>query len=340
MIQTDAAPNPRLALRGMLTACWRTRAISEAVRFGLIDAMATGPKSGAGLAEGAGLHPEATGRLVRALCTLDVCRQHGPDSFGLGELGEPLRSDSPASLKGFALHWGGRMWDSFTNLEPSLRSGGGAMASDPAEFAAMQANPEQAAVFNRAMAEQSVPVARALAKAYDFSGFREVMDVGGGYGSVLATLLGANPGLGGAVFDLPVLKDGAEAYLAKAGVGDRGRFLGGSFFESVPTGADCLVLKYIIHDWNDANSAIILKRCREAVDETGVMLLIEQVVPEIVTADPVQEAMVRTDLVMMAVDGKERTEAQYRALLTEAGWRLTRIVRIDAGFSAIEARPT
>ena len=340
MSQQDLAEiDARTRLRGMLTACWRTRAIHEAVKFGLIDALADGPKSSGELAKEAGLHAEATGRLLRALSTLDVCRQLGPDSFGLGELGQPLRSDSEASLRGVAMHWGSRMWDLFANLDASLRTGKGSMASAPDDFAAIQGNPAEAAVFNRAMAEQSVPVARALAAAYDFSGFRRVMDVGGGYGAVLATLLAAHPHLEGVVFDLPALKNHAEAYLAAAGVAGRARFLGGDFFAATPSGFDCLVLKYIIHDWNDAHAMSILRCCREAVADDAVMLLIEQVLPDLVEPNPVHEAMVRTDLTMLRVGGKERTEQQYRALLANAGWRLTRITPIDPGFSAIEARP-
>jgi SAM-dependent methyltransferase len=335
-LDTAADMDARARLRDMITGCWRTGAIFQAVQAGLLDALADGPKTAAEIAGPRGLHTESVGRLLRALSTLEVCRQLEPDRFALGPLGEPLAARGEGSMRGLANHWGGRLWGYFETLGHSLKTGEGAMSSSPDDFVAMQADPKESAMFNRAMAEQSLPVARALAGAYDFSGFRRVMDVGGGYGAVLATLLQANPGLRGEVFDLAALKDGALAYLAEAGVGDRAGFIGGDFFAAVPAGADCLVLKYIVHDWDDGNSVRLLTSCRKALAPGGAVVLIEQIVPP--TVGPESEAVTRTDLVMMAVGGKERTEAEYRALLAAAGLELTRIVPIGLGFSALEAR--
>jgi hypothetical protein len=199
----------------------------------------------------------------------------------------------------------------------------------------MQADPAAADVFNRAMAEGSLRVGRALAKAYDFSGFSRLMDVGGGYGALLVGPIEANPGLAGHVYDLPALAGPAKAWLSEQGVGERVGYLGGSFFESVPPGADCILLKFILHDWNDARCRTILRHCRDALNG-GTLLIIERIVPE--TVSPADTDVIRGDLVMLGVGGMERTETQYRALLADAGLELTRIVPIDGNFSAIEAR--
>jgi hypothetical protein len=335
-LESAAQADARARLREMITGCWRTGAIYQAVQAGLLDALADGPKTAAEIAGPRGLHAESVSRLLRALATLEVCRHLGTDTFALGPLGEPLAAKDESSMRGLADHWGGRLWGYFETLGHSLKTGEGKMSSSPGDFVAMQADPKESAMFNRAMAEQSLPVARALAKAYDFSPFRRLMDVGGGYGAVLASLLQSYPEARGDVFDLAALEPGALAYLAEAGVGDRAGFVGGDFFDAVPAGADCLVLKYIVHDWGDENSVRLLTACRKALAPGGAVVLIEQVVPP--TVGPAQEAVVRTDLVMMAVGGKERTEAEYRALLAQAGLELTRIVPVGLGFSALEAR--
>jgi hypothetical protein len=191
-------------------------------------------------------------------------------------------------------------------------------------------------MFNRAMAEQSLGIGREIARAYDFSRFRSVMDVGGGYGAVLRALLEYYPALRGSVMDLPVIEDRALNYLKNAGVGDRADYRGGNFFESVPSGTDAYVLKYIIHDWNDAKATQILRHCAAAAGHDGLVLLIEQIVPERITET--DQRVVRGDLIMMTVGGKERTETGYRELCAAAGLKVTRVVPTASGFSVIETR--
>jgi SAM-dependent methyltransferase len=322
-------------LLAMLTAGWRTRILYEAVRLGLIDALDDTPRSTIPLAAARGLDADAVRRLLRALATLGVCHQTGSDAFTLTPLGRGLRADAPASLRGVALHWGDRLWDSLGTLGTTLETGRPGMATDPEDFARMQADPARAAVFNRAMAEQSLPVGDAVARAYDFSRFRTVMDVGGGYGAVLAAILERYPALTGWSFDMAVVEDAARAWLAERGLGERAGFRGGSFFEAVPAGADCLILKYILHDWGDDNARAILTHCREALGPGGVMLIVERILPEIVGSE--DEASVRGDLIMLTVGGKERTEREYRTLLDEAGLALRAIVPAGQGFSILEA---
>jgi len=112
-------------------------------------------------------------------------------------------------------------------------------------------------------------------------------------------------------------------------------YVGGSFFEGVPPGVDCLMLKFILHDWSDAKSLIILNNCRKAVED-GRILIIERIVPE--TVSEADEEVIRGDLTMLTVGGKERTEAEYHALLEQAGLKITKIAPIDAVYSVIEAR--
>jgi len=325
----------RAGLIDMITGCWKTQAIGEGAALGLFDRLGNGAQSPAALAQATGANEDGVLRLLRALAVLGLVRQTGAERFELTEQGALLRRDAADSLNGMAGHWAGRLWDSFAAIGESVRTGEACVPSGPEHFAEQQAVPAEADVFNRAMAEGSLRVGRALAQAYDFSAFRSVMDVGGGYGALLVGPLAATPGLRGRVFDMPVLASHALAYLAEQGFGGRVDYSGGSFFETVPEGDDCLLLKFILHDWNDAHCRTILTNIRAALGD-GTLLIIERIVPEIVSAGDVD--VIRGDLVMMSVGGKERTEAQYRTLLGECGLRLSRIVDIDGNFSAIEAR--
>ena len=325
----------RAGLIDMITGCWKTQVIGQGVAFGLFDALAGGATTSAVLAETAGANEDGIMRLLRALATLGLVEHLPGNRFALTPTGALLRRDAPDSLNGMAGHWGERIWESFGRLGTGVQTGEASIPSGPEHFAAMQADPAAADVFNRAMAEGSLRVGRALASAYDFSGFSRLMDVGGGYGALLVGPLEANPALAGQVYDLPALAAPATTWLNEQGVGERADYLGGSFFESVPQGADCILIKFILHDWNDDRCRTILRHCREAAG-SGTILIIERVVPE--TVSPADTDVIRGDLVMLGVGGKERTEAEYHRLLGEAGLRIDRILPIDGNFSAIEAR--
>ena len=336
MTQT-AEKSDRERIVDMLTGCWRTRVIYDAVRLGIADRLSAGALESAAVARTCGTDQDATYRLLRALSVLGLCKQREADLFELTKAGQYLRKDVPDSIQGVARHWGGRLWESFGQLGTTLESGKPTMATAPEDFVKFQSDPKEAEIFNRAMAEQSFKIGEAMARAYDFSRFETLLDVGGGYGAVLAALLKAYPEARGAVADIASVESGARAYLAGAGVGERADFIGCDFFKSIPA-ADCMILKFIVHDWNDENSRTILANCRDALAPDGVVLLIERIVPEIVSATPADEGIICGDLIMMTVGGKERTEAEYRALLAESGLTLTRIVPTGTAFSVIEAK--
>lgn len=336
---TQASLPDRQELSRLISACWTTKVIGEGVRNGVFDALADGPKAAADLAGQAGIPEDGLHRLMRALAVLGLLSQTDPRRFALTDAGQLLRRDREDSLSGMAMHWSGRLWDGFSGLGDCIETGRASVDSGPEHFAEMQNNdPVQADIFNRAMAENTLGVGRIVGKAYDFSRFEAVMDVGGGYGALLVGILEANPGLDAYVFDLEGLGEPGERYRAERGIGGRVAFVPGSFFESVPAKADCLLLKYIIHDWGDDHARTILANCREAIDENGVVLLIERIVPEIVEQDPAHASVVQGDLVMLRVGGKERTEQEYRTLLAEAGLALTAVHPTETEFSIIEAR--
>lgn len=320
----------------MITGAWKTRVIGEGARLGLFDRLAENSHTADDLAGELQVNADGLMRLLRGLATLGLVLHEPGGHFSLAPLGACLRRDAPDSLNGMAGHWADRLWNSFGNIGESIRTGAASTPSGPEHFVEQQADPVRSDIFNRAMAEGSLRVGRSLARSYDFAGCKTLMDVGGGYGALLVGPLEAHAHLRGLVFDLPVLSDAATAYLREQGAGDRATYLGGSFFESVPAVADCLMLKFILHDWNDETSHRILTHCREAMGEDGRILIVERIVPEAVSS--ADQDVIRGDLTMLTIGGKERTEAEYRALLGDAGLTITAIVALDGGYSAIEAR--
>jgi hypothetical protein len=317
-----------------ITGAWRTRAIYEGVRAGLLDALAQTPASSASLAAPLGLDAPTTLRILRALAVLGLCAQTGPDLFAATPAGRVLRSDAPNSLRGMAMLWGDRIWRSLETLGDTLRTGEPGWGNG--NFGAIHGDPAASDIFSRAMAEQSTPIGRALATAFDFSGFRTVADVGGGYGAVLIEVLRANPGLAGFVQDLALMAEGAGRYLDQAGLGGRASFRSGDFFADVPSGADCILLKYILHDWPDHDCARILANIRAALAPGATLIVLERILPECVGAQ--DEPVVRTDLVMMPISGKERTEAEFEDMLAAADFAVGAVKPLVDGCWAIEAR--
>jgi SAM-dependent methyltransferase len=320
---------------------WSVQALNAAVSLHLPDHLAQGPRSAQTLAQTEGAHPPSVFRLLRALQALGLTRARDDATFELTAAGHLLRQDVPGSLRGRALFAGDMLWKQFGDLSHVVKTGGTtrAIETGAAGFARLEADPVRVAAFQQAMAQTSVPAARDAVAVYGFGRFSTVLDLGGGYGAVLAVLLQQYPAMTGAVCDLAYNEAGARAYLTRAGVGDRSRFLAGNFFESVPAGFDAYLMKFILHDWNDEDALRILRNCRKAAAPATRVVLLERVVPELGQIGAGDRLIVAEDLKMMTVGGQERTAQEYRELFARAGWRMTRVQAAQQGFSVIEAIP-
>jgi hypothetical protein len=194
--------------------------------------------------------------------------------------------------------------------------------------------PQQREIFNRAMTDMSASTAPAIVEAYDFSGIETIADIAGGHGYLLSQILRANPHLKGVLFDVFTVIEGAGTLLEQQGVASRVTKVAGNFFESVPDGADAYVMKHIIHDWDDARSTWILRNIHEASQPNVKLLVVETVVPG-VNDEHFSKLM---DLEMLvSPGGVERTAEEYRNLLAQAGFKLTRIIPTKSAHSIIEA---
>ncbi|HZI19829.1 MAG TPA: methyltransferase [Pyrinomonadaceae bacterium] len=334
--ETPAAGEPpEFVLMKLLSGFALSQSLYVAARLGLADLLAEGARPVEELARAAGAQPGPLYRVMRLLAGVGVFREEAPRSFGLGPVGVALKSDGPGSMRSMALHlceapswraWG-ELMHTVTTSETAFAHANGAEV-----FPYYAAHPESAEPFNRAMTEMSAAVAGAVVRAYDFSGFGRIVDVGGGHGHLLAEVLRANPEARGVVYDQPEVVEGARA--GAAGLGGRLEVEGGDFFESVPASGDAYLLKHIIHDWDDERALAILRNIRRAMGPEARLLLVEWVVPE---GDEPSMAKFGDVHMMVMTGGQERTAEEYARLFERAGFRLTRVVETESQMAVIEA---
>ncbi|MDF1903670.1 acetylserotonin O-methyltransferase [Mycolicibacterium smegmatis] len=327
---------PEAAMLELLLGAWLAQGITAAAQLGVADALSGGPLRADELARRVGADADALDRLMRALVGEGVFRRTRDGRYALNPLGDTLRTDAQVSMAGMAKFVGAAQHrEHWSHLADAVRTGESAIRTlrgmEPFDYIASQ--PELGTIFNDAMTSMSELAITPLIAAYDFTRFGTIADVGGGHGRLLSAILGSAPQAKGVLYDLPNVVEGAPEMLARHGVADRVQVVPGSFFDEVPDGADLYVMKNIIHDWADAPATEILRNVRAAARTGATLLLVEGVIPDHDRAFPLKWV----DMEMLIGNAaRERTEAQYRKLYTEAGFRLTRVVPTACPYSLIE----
>lgn len=326
------------ALSDLIEGFWATQLIGTAVGLGIPDQLGDGGKSCEQIAQTCEADPAHVLRLLRGLQTVGVCRASG-SSYMLTQKGKLLQRGVPGSMSGRAAFTAGIMWDLYGNLLKVVKTGQSLPAGREG-FEKLAVHPGLAGM-HQAMVESSVRIIEDAVQVREFGRYSRVLDVGGGYGGALATLLRRFPGMTGGVLDLRYLGEAARAHLRSSGVADRADFVAGDFFESVPAGYDCYLLKYIVHDWGDAQALQILRNCSSAAAARpdSQVILLERVLPEELDDRPSHRAIMEIDLAMMTTGGKERTEGEYRNLLRSAGLQMTSVTPTASACSIICAVP-
>ena len=323
----------------LLTGAWTAQGIYVAVKLGIPDELAKGPLPADEVARRVGADPGAVYRLMRALASKGVLRHRPDGKFKLTPIGKALRTGTPGSVRDMALFLGHPLrWEDWGNLLYSVHTGEPSVDKlrGMPFFEDVKTETDLAEAFNNAMTAGSEFAIYVVLAAYDFSGYRKLVDVGGGHGRLLSMILAKAAPARGVLFDLPAVVDGAGPELQKAGVAQRCEVVAGSFFDSVPAGADAYLMKAILHDWNDDDAVKILGNIRGAIAPDGKLLLLESVLPERSSSD----IGLLIDLEMLVVvGGKERTHAEWANLLGRAGFRLNRVVHTATPVSIIEAVP-
>jgi O-methyltransferase domain len=310
-----------------------------AAELGVADLLASGPRSIADLSAATGADARSLYRVLRALASQGLFREDGDKRFSLTPLADPLRQDAPQSVRPQALWTGSEAYRrTWCDLAYSVRTGEPAFVHVYGKpfFDYLAEQPAFAQIFNDVMTSASSDDGTAIAAAHDFSGYRRIVDVGGGHGALLAAVLDRHPVALGVLFDLLEVVESAHGTIDRHIAAGRDVKVAGDFSEAVPPGGDAYMLKWIIHDWDDEAAIRILTNCRTAMGPAGKLLLVEVVIPE-GTAD---SDATRLDTAMLVFTGsRERTEGEYRDLLQRAGLTLLKTTSTASPFSILEATP-
>lgn len=315
-------------------------ALTLAANLGIADLLAEGPQTSDWLAQATSTHPPSLYRVLRLLSSFGVFSEGDPGRFAQTASSELLRTGTLGSLRSWVQMTGLPVWpQTFAEALHSMKTGEPALKHVVGTelFEYLATHPREGAVFSAAMGDFGRGVSEAVVQAYDFSGVRTIVDVGGGHGTLLSAILRGNAHLKGILFDLPHVADGARGLMASAGVADRCEIRGGDFFAEVPAGGDAYILSWIIHDWDRGRAVTILKRCRQAMPATGRLLLVEAVIPP---GNEPHAGKIMDFVMLTALGGQERTEEQYDELLREAGFRLSAVVPTASPMSVIEGSPS
>lgn len=302
-----------------VTAAWISQAIGVAAALRIPDALSEQPRTAAEVAEALALHPGAVARLLRVLASEGLLHQHG-ERFALSELGRVLTSDHPGSVRELVALCSAEWQRAIGELRSTVSTGACAFEQvyQKPFFDYLAQHRDVQHSFNEGMRAASALADATVPWAYDFSRYQSVVDVGGGTGSLLATLLQRNPQLRGVLLDLDLVCDEAEQYWMASELAQRLTFVRGDFRQHVPHGADLYLLKTILHDWDDHHAQRILSRCREAMSDNARLLIIEHVLDP----KPRPQFARRLDLLMLTVlGGRERTREEYAQLLRASGLR-------------------
>lgn len=336
------SPEQLQALMRLMTGYRISQAMYVVAKLGIPDLLADGPRAGDELAQVTETNEAALYRVLRFLSGVGLFDEVSPRRFGLTQLGAGLRANVPGSIRSTTLMLLEEFkWRPWGYLLDSVRTGEVAFrhVHGMGLFDYLHEHPDASAIFDEAMTSNTAWSGNAISQAYDFSGVRRLVDVGGGRGLLLTTVLQAFPTMHGVLFDRPEVVEGAGPVLENAGVADRSEVVGGDFFEAVPPDGDAYVLRQIIHDWDDDQARAILVNCRRVMRPSGKVLVVERGIdPEYRHALPV----LHLDLEMLVnLGGIQRTDAEYRALFAVAGLRLSRVVPLGdpLQFSVFEGVP-
>ena len=313
----------RRKMLGILAGTWLAQGCYALASLGIADAIGDGMARPAELAEATGTDPVALERLLRALALAGLLTQPEPDRYALTPATRLLRPDVDGSVYLNAVMQGNEVYRSFAEITHTLKTGepGFAKVYGMGFYDYLEANPEAAHTFHASMGAQEVPPG---IEGCDLTGVGTIVDVGGGDGALLALVLETHPDMRGVLAELPEAAAIGAARLAS--FGDRLTVARGSFFDAVPAGGDAYILSRVLHNWRDDEIATILRNTRAAMKPGARLIVLEEFLPDPATekAGTAGGAGIVDLLMLVTQEGRDRTEAAYRALVAAAGFTVTR----------------
>jgi hypothetical protein len=322
----NVTTNPGLVEMAMAYA--RSRILCAAARLGVADALGDEVRSVAFLAQSCKADADALYRLLRALASIGVTKETTPEHFRLTPFGHPLRRDVPHSVWAAIIFWADLLADEWSLLTDCVRTGKpAAQIRDPKIPSRWSQDKGADSIFRAVMGTAPVEDYASIAAAWDFSSAKVVADLGGGGGSLILAVLRLNPHLRGMLVDLESSVDAARSRFAQEDPASRCELIAADLMQAVPVGADVYILKHVLHGRRDAEAITILKNCRAVIPQNGSLLIVEFILPSLVShADPQLESHLMSDLNMLAVTGgRERSEREWKKLLDAAGFTTTGI---------------
>jgi SAM-dependent methyltransferase len=333
-----AETSVRAKVLGLAAGHIVARAVQVAAEFGLADMMEDGPRTAAELALESGSDELAVYRLLRSLTGHGFFAEGSDGRFSLGPLGVALRSSDPSNLRSAVRALGvPGMWNAVGKMSDSVRTGRSALLAARLRAMYDHADNETARLVRETMIGFHGDEPEAIVAAYDFSLLRRIVDIGGGAGNLIATILLANPHLEGILFDLPANAAAGRASMQRLGLSERCRVMGGDFFKAVPKGCDAYLLSHVLHDWPEDQALKIVENCRRAMAPDGRLLIVEDVIAD---DDQGMEGKAFDLLLLATVNGRVRRAGEYADFLARAGFRIERIVRTSLDIALIEAVAT
>jgi hypothetical protein len=338
LVSKDAGQSAARLIDEMSRLCFLSRAIYVAADLGVADQLGEEPLGSADLAEKTGTNASALGRLLMFLAAYEIFQQMPDGKFSHTPLSAVLREDHPNSMRPGIRRFVSQWWSAVGELEHSIQTGESAFEKiyGVSIFQYLKGNVELQQRFDVGMSRVSDADDAAIAAAYDFKKFGHIVDVGGGQGGLLTQILLVAPESMGILFDQPQVIERATR-LSESGLSDRSELVEGSFFESVPRGADCYVIKGVLHDFNDDQCVSILSNCREAMDANGRVVIANQDLPSPIDGP---HPNLTLDMNMMAVlNGRERSQNDWSELLRRSGLDLSDAYQTDSLFTLIDSVP-
>ncbi len=338
LVSSFAQSTPSLLLDELSTLHLLARALHVAAEIGIADHLADVGSPIEDLAERTATDPVALRRLMQFLASYGISEQTGPEAFRATELSDVLRNDHPDSVRPIILRFGPPWWDSVGAMLEAVKTGEPSLpkiAGDKA-FDYLARNPEAQSRFDAGIARIADTDDASVAAIYDFSGFRRIVDVGGGQGGLLSHILPRAPNARGVLFDQPQVIANPSR-LEESGLLSRCECVAGDFFQAVPADGDCYIIKGVLHDFSDRESVQILRNCRAAVAEDGRVLVAERFVPS--SSDGPHSNFLMDLLLMVVHTGRERRDFEFHDLFAAADLRVGGFHRTDARYHVVEGVP-
>jgi hypothetical protein len=319
--------------------------LCAAARLGVADALGDVERSASDVAAACQADPSFMYRLLRAMAALGLLTETQAQHFHLTALGSLLRKDAQDSAWAAVVFWSDLLADFWSQLGECVRTGQNAahVMEQAGIVSRWSQNPEAGAIFRAVMGTSPTENYAPVADGWSFPKTGVVADLGGGGGALIRAVLERYPNLHGMLVDRPASIEAAAAHFQKSATANRCQLIAADLSESVPLGADVYILKHVLHGYTDENAIAILRHCRAVVPRAGSLLVIEVVLPDMVSG-PAPELVGRfmSDLNMMAVtSGRERSEREWRELMERAGFTLMRNIPVpELDVSILEAHPT